>query len=45
MAYEAMRTPMQHGHMMGDVPALLLVAIVLGVLMSRAGSARTTATV
>ena len=36
MAYQAMTQPMQQGHMMGDVPALLLVAIVLGLLMSRA---------
>ena len=33
MAWEAMRTPGQHGHLMGDVPALLLVALVLGLLM------------
>lgn len=38
MAYEAMRTPMQGGHLYGDVPALLLVAVVLGLLMSKAGS-------
>ena len=36
MAYESIRNPMQGGHLMGDVPALLLVAIVLGGLMSRA---------
>jgi len=35
MAYESIRNPMQGGHLMGDVPALLLVAVVLGVLMSR----------
>ena len=35
MAYEAMRTPMQGGHLYGDVPALLLVAVVLGLLMSK----------
>ncbi|QNP45748.1 hypothetical protein H9L14_14765 [Sphingomonas sediminicola] len=45
MAYEAMRTPMQGGHLFGDVPALLLVALVLGLLMSRTDQAgsRTTA--
>lgn len=32
MAWEATRTPGMHGHLMGDVPALLLVAIVLGAL-------------
>lgn len=37
MAFESTRTPMQHGHLMGDVPALLLVAVVLGVLLSRVG--------
>lgn len=37
MAYESMRSPGHTGHLMGDVPALLLVALVLGVLMSRAG--------
>jgi hypothetical protein len=36
MAYESMRDPMQGGHLVGDVPALLLVALVLGTLMSRA---------
>lgn len=35
MAAQAVLQPMQHGHLMGDVPALLLVAAVLGVLMSR----------
>ena len=35
MAWESMRNPAMGGHMMGDVPALLLVALVLGVLMSR----------
>jgi len=32
MAWEAMRNPAMGGHLTGDVPALLLVAIVLGVL-------------
>ena len=41
MAYEAMRSPGHTGHLMGDVPALLLVAVVLGVLMSR--TSKTTA--
>lgn len=39
MAYEAMRTPMQGGHLFGDVPALLLVALVLGLLMSKTDQA------
>lgn len=39
MAWEAMRNPAMMGHMYGDVAALLLVAIVLGLLVSR-GDAR-----
>jgi FtsH-binding integral membrane protein len=35
MAAESLRSPMQHGHLVGDVPALLIVAVVLGGLMSR----------
>ena len=35
MAWESMRNPMMKGHLTGDVPALLLIAIVLGFLMSR----------
>ena len=34
MAVEAIRAPMQHGHLYGDIPALVLVAVVLGFLMS-----------
>ena len=33
MAWEALRSPMQHGHLYGDVPVLLIVAAVLGGLM------------
>jgi hypothetical protein len=40
MAWEAMRNPAMGGHLMGDVPALLLIAIVLGLLMSRSTSAQ-----
>jgi FtsH-binding integral membrane protein len=35
MTAEALRSPMQHGHLVGDVPALLAAAIILGGLMSR----------
>jgi len=35
MAYESMRTPMHGGHMLGDVPALLIAAVVLAVLVKR----------
>ena len=36
MAVQAMQNPEHMGHMLGDVPALLLVAVVLGVLMPKA---------
>ena len=32
MAFEAVRTPMQRDHLYGDVPALVLAAVILGVL-------------
>jgi hypothetical protein len=35
MAYEAVRNPMMAGHLYGDVPALLIIAAALGVLMVR----------
>ena len=38
MAWEAMRSPMQGGHMIGDVPALLIAAGVLALLMTGAKS-------
>jgi hypothetical protein len=38
MAWEAMRNPAMQGHLIGDVPILLIVAIVLGLLMTRAGT-------
>ena len=41
MAIQAMNMPMEHGHLLGDVPALLLVAVVLAVLMPRGTSAET----
>jgi hypothetical protein len=34
VAAEAMRRAAMGGHLTGDVPALLLVAIVLGILMT-----------
>jgi hypothetical protein len=36
MAWESVRDPMMQGHLIGDVPVLLVVAGVLGLLMSRA---------
>jgi hypothetical protein len=35
MAVQATKMPAEHGHLLGDVPALLLVAVVLGLLMPR----------
>lgn len=39
MAVQAMRAPAEHGHLLGDVPALVLVAVVLGILMPRGNAA------
>ena len=36
MALQALTDPMEHGHLVGDVPILFLAAVVLGVLMPRA---------
>ena len=35
IAVQAMNAPMEHGHLMGDVPALVIVAVLLGVLTPR----------
>ena len=40
MAAQALGNPMHGGHLVGDVPALLLVAVVLGLLL-RSAQART----
>lgn len=40
MAWEAIRNPMMGGHMYGDVAALLVVGVVLGVLMTRSPATR-----
>ncbi|HUP67126.1 MAG TPA: DUF6632 domain-containing protein [Sphingomicrobium sp.] len=39
MTWESFRTPMMMGHMVGDVPALIIAAVVLGLLMSRSAPA------
>jgi Family of unknown function (DUF6632) len=39
MAVQALVDSSEHGHLLGDVPALFLVAVVLGVLAPRAGGA------
>jgi hypothetical protein len=40
MLVQSFEGPMNHGHLIGDVPALLVVAIVLGVLTPRATGAQ-----
>jgi|SRR5438309_4773468 len=43
MAWESFRTPGMTGHLVGDVPALLIAAVVLGGLMTRVHSVRAVA--
>ena len=45
MAVQAMKMPAEHGHLLGDVPALMLVAIVLAILTPRGAAAQNAATV
>jgi hypothetical protein len=40
MALQAFETPANYGHLIGDVPALLIVAVVLAVLTPRGARAR-----
>lgn len=35
MAAQAMKMPVEHGHLFGDIPALILVAVVLAILTPR----------
>ena len=35
MAIQAINTPAEHGHLLGDVPALIIVALLLAVLAPR----------
>ncbi len=39
MARQALQSPMEHGHLYGDIPALIFVAVVLAVLMPGGASA------
>ena len=39
MAWQSFTDPMEKGHMIADVPALFIVAILLGVLMRQTGKA------
>ena len=41
MTYQALGMPMEHGHLMGDIPALLFVAALLGILTPRGGGETT----
>ena len=36
MTWQALKVPGEHGHLLGDVPALLVVAVVLAILTIRA---------
>ena len=40
MAIQAMQMPAEHGHLYGDVPALLFVAVILAVLTPRGALAK-----
>jgi hypothetical protein len=42
MAVQALRMPSEHGHLFGDVPALLIVAILLAFLTPRSAEAAQT---
>jgi hypothetical protein len=42
MAVQAMNMPAEHGHLLGDIPALVLVAVVLAILMPRGAAAEPT---
>jgi ABC-type sugar transport system permease subunit len=41
MAVQAFMNPAEHGHLLGDVPALLVVALALALLTPRGSTART----
>lgn len=41
MAVQAFMNPTEHGHLLGDVPALLVVALALALLTPRGSTART----
>lgn len=40
MAFQSFANPQNHGHLFGDVPALLIVAVLLGILTPRGERAR-----
>lgn len=41
MAVQALQMPAEHGHLLGDIPALVIVAVVLAVLTPRGAVAQT----
>lgn len=41
MAVQAIKSPMEHGHLLGDIPALAVVAVALAILTPRGGSVST----
>src|ERR1035437_594058 len=42
MTVQAMKSPMEHGHLLGDIPALAIVAVALAILTPRGSLAATT---
>jgi len=40
MTIQAVETPAEHGHLMGDVPALVIVAVLLAIFTPRAAAAQ-----
>jgi hypothetical protein len=42
MTVQAMKSPMEHGHLLGDIPALAIVAVALAILTPRGPLAATT---
>lgn len=43
MAAQALQMPAEHGHLLGDIPALVIVAVALAVLTPRGAVAETSA--
>jgi hypothetical protein len=43
MAVQALQMPAEHGHLLGDIPALVIVAVILAVLTPRGAVAQTAA--
>jgi hypothetical protein len=41
MTMQALNSPVEHGHLLGDIPALVIVAVVLAVLTPRGAVAET----